>query len=270
MSRLFRLFLVTGVLGLFAVPSFAPIFMKIDGIQGASTQAGHPGWIDLESFQWGVGRAITPGPACRGTHLVSIVERGKASPGLAQLCQRHAMLPYLTLDLNGERHMLQNVTFQQCQEQQLGGGLFQETITLNFTRCATHDSEQSALETKQKVIFTGGVKPADKTAAPNAIIAVLIGNTARPQALTLQSLMLNGGRASLVCRKAGGEQDPLGEAFQSRKVIPSLTITTSTGQKWTFTNVTVSQVNWGDRGQESLSLNFTKVEGPAAGFRAAE
>ena len=40
------------------------IYMKWDGIDGAVTTQGFEKWIELNSFQWGVGRAI--GTAARG------------------------------------------------------------------------------------------------------------------------------------------------------------------------------------------------------------
>ena len=36
-----------------------PIFMNYDGITGDVTSAGHEQWIEISSFQWGVGRGIT-------------------------------------------------------------------------------------------------------------------------------------------------------------------------------------------------------------------
>jgi len=38
----------------------AAIFMKIEGIKGDVTEDGHVDWIDVNSFQFGVGRAISP------------------------------------------------------------------------------------------------------------------------------------------------------------------------------------------------------------------
>jgi len=37
----------------------AAIFMKIEGITGDVTEVNHVGWIDVDSFQFGVGRAIS-------------------------------------------------------------------------------------------------------------------------------------------------------------------------------------------------------------------
>ena len=36
-----------------------PIYMKYDGIDGDVTAEGHPKWVELNSFQWGVGRGIS-------------------------------------------------------------------------------------------------------------------------------------------------------------------------------------------------------------------
>ena len=35
------------------------IYMNYDGITGAVTEDGHKGWIEVHSFQWGVGRGIS-------------------------------------------------------------------------------------------------------------------------------------------------------------------------------------------------------------------
>lgn len=36
-----------------------PIYMNYDGIQGDVTESGHTKWIEVSSFQWGVGRGIS-------------------------------------------------------------------------------------------------------------------------------------------------------------------------------------------------------------------
>jgi type VI secretion system secreted protein Hcp len=36
-----------------------PIYLKIDGVEGTVTEDSHKNWIELESFQWGVGRGIS-------------------------------------------------------------------------------------------------------------------------------------------------------------------------------------------------------------------
>lgn len=54
-----------------------PIYMKYDGIDGDVTADGHEKWIELNSFQWGVGRGIsspTGGSADRESSAPSISE----------------------------------------------------------------------------------------------------------------------------------------------------------------------------------------------------
>jgi type VI secretion system secreted protein Hcp len=36
-----------------------PIYMNVDGVQGDVTATGHENWIEVKSFEWGVGRGIT-------------------------------------------------------------------------------------------------------------------------------------------------------------------------------------------------------------------
>src|SRR5258706_6606126 len=36
-----------------------PIYMQYEGIKGDVTAKGHEGWVELSSFQWGIGRGIT-------------------------------------------------------------------------------------------------------------------------------------------------------------------------------------------------------------------
>jgi type VI secretion system secreted protein Hcp len=36
-----------------------PIYMKYGAIAGDVTESGHTGWIELNSFQWGVGRGVS-------------------------------------------------------------------------------------------------------------------------------------------------------------------------------------------------------------------
>ncbi len=35
------------------------IYLKVEGIEGKVTAEGHQGWIEVDSLQWGVGRAIS-------------------------------------------------------------------------------------------------------------------------------------------------------------------------------------------------------------------
>jgi type VI secretion system secreted protein Hcp len=54
------------------------IYMQVDGIKGSSTAQGYEGWIELNSFQWGVSRSI--GTAARGA-----AARESASPTISEI-----------------------------------------------------------------------------------------------------------------------------------------------------------------------------------------
>ncbi|HYM02686.1 MAG TPA: type VI secretion system tube protein Hcp, partial [Stellaceae bacterium] len=54
-----------------------PIYINYDGIKGDTTAEGHEKWIEVNSFQWGVGRGIsspTGGSADRESSAPSVSE----------------------------------------------------------------------------------------------------------------------------------------------------------------------------------------------------
>jgi type VI secretion system secreted protein Hcp len=55
-----------------------PIYMNYDGIQGGVTTQGHEKWIEVSSFQFGVGRAI--GTAARGA-----IARENSEPSFSEI-----------------------------------------------------------------------------------------------------------------------------------------------------------------------------------------
>ena len=70
-------------------------FLKIDGVDGESTDAKHKGEIEILSFHWGVSQAITgtvsstgtfSGQRCDMTAVTVVKQLDKASPKLAQGC----------------------------------------------------------------------------------------------------------------------------------------------------------------------------------------
>ena len=70
------------------------IYMKYGAIQGATTTDGFKGWIQLNSFTWGVGRAI--GTAARGS-----TSRESSEPSLGEIVVTKMMdvaSPQLLLD----------------------------------------------------------------------------------------------------------------------------------------------------------------------------
>ena len=259
MKRLTVLFLAA----LLALPLLgaSDIFLKFDAIPGDATQPGHAGWFEISSFSWGSSQP--GGQACANTHTLSFTRKGPLSERLTQLCKQHAQMPTMTVDIGGERHMLQNVAFAQCTSEPAGGGNAFESYTLNFGRCATHAN--AAMQGNAAVKAVG---PVDiKMNAPNAI---LIGLSPRPEAVSLLQLSFMGPNAAKITRKqaAGNVQGALDELARSHQKIPNFSITLNNGQKWTFTDVTVGNYTGGVRpGIASFSLNFANVQGPMTGYQ---
>jgi type VI secretion system secreted protein Hcp len=142
----------------------APIFMNCQNLtKGASSTKGL-GWIELNSFQWGVGRGIsssTGGSADRESSTPSVSEIvvtksvDKASPALTNSALQgkgdkctlnfdksdtNKNQPYLTLNLHN--------VFVSRYHISSGGDRPTESITLNFTKIEYKDKVQAA---------TGGV-----------------------------------------------------------------------------------------------------------------
>jgi type VI secretion system secreted protein Hcp len=54
------------------------IYLHMDGLEGDVTAAGHEGWIECESLQWGVGRSIS-------TPTGSSQERESSAPSISEV-----------------------------------------------------------------------------------------------------------------------------------------------------------------------------------------
>lgn len=54
------------------------IYMNYDSIQGDVTETGHTQWIELHSFQWGLGRGIS-------TSVGSAAERESSAPSVSEV-----------------------------------------------------------------------------------------------------------------------------------------------------------------------------------------
>jgi type VI protein secretion system component Hcp len=248
---------VAVILLLLALPSFAALnaYLKMDTIPGESTDPSHAGWIEAQGLNFGTSHAqavIAPGAARCSIHSLNFTKRvDKASPMLARTAMNGAPIPNVTLEVNGERHMLQNVTIASVQQTQLDGRPA-ESISLNFARCATHDSAvaMTSRDIKHKIDFM-----------PNGI---LVGLTPRPESLSILSLNFIGTNQATLTRKSGGDpQGVLMRACANGKHFPTVTITARTGQKWTFSDVSFAPSVTAD----SFSLNFAKVDGPMTGFQ---
>ncbi len=90
-----------------ANPSFDSVtaFLKLEGVDGESTDANHTGWIDILSFDWGLNRTTTRGgafgyPNIRDFCFKSIVS--KASPKLFLACANGKIFKYAVLAVTGK------------------------------------------------------------------------------------------------------------------------------------------------------------------------
>jgi type VI secretion system secreted protein Hcp len=132
-----------------------PIYMQYGSLKGDVTAEGHVGWIEVNSFQWGVGRGIsspTGGSSDREASAPSVSEVVFNKP------TDIATVSILGESLEGEG---QDVTFDFCKTDKgalnvylsftmnntmvsgfsmsTGGDRPQESISLNFTKIQLRD-----------------------------------------------------------------------------------------------------------------------------------
>jgi type VI secretion system secreted protein Hcp len=131
-----------------------PIYMNYDTIPGDVTTSGHQGWIEVSSFQWGVGRAITSpsgGSADREgstpsvSEIVMTKETDSSSPNLFRasvgigpgaegktvkidFCKTDAASPEPYLQYELENTLVSGWSISS------GGDRPSESLTLNFTK----------------------------------------------------------------------------------------------------------------------------------------
>jgi type VI secretion system secreted protein Hcp len=130
-----------------------PIFMNYDGIPGDVTAQGHEKWIEVNSFQWGIGRGISnasSSPSDREGSTPSVSEivitksTDSASPNLKRaslglapagegktvkidFCKTDTSQPEPYLQLTLTNTLVSGWSISS------GGDRPQETVTLNFT-----------------------------------------------------------------------------------------------------------------------------------------
>jgi type VI secretion system secreted protein Hcp len=126
-------------------------YLKIGDIQGESTDAKHPGWIELDSVQWGVGRGISSavGGNNRAASAPSISELtltkrlDKSSPSIfLNAVGGSPTIATVTLELVHQasqvvfyRITLSNVLVSgQSQSVASGADVPMESVSLNFTK----------------------------------------------------------------------------------------------------------------------------------------
>lgn len=265
------LFAVALLLASFPLFAAYDAFLKIDTIPGESTAPGHQGWMDIESFSWGATPATARTASKCSLHSLTITKKlDKASPMMAQAAMTGMLLPAVTVEVNGERHMLQNVMIRSVQNVNTPTGPGQ-AVTLNFTRCMTHEANASLMP-EHKAIGAAGIIIKGES---NATLA--FGSGMPGDAVSMQDLHFTGpNQAVMTVRKAGGSNAiliGLLRASTSGKHIPEVSISArkagGTQQEFyqvKLTDVLVSSYQSGGAGFDQVTLNFAKLDGPMAPF----
>lgn len=276
--------ILTGMLLLACAPLFAAFdaYLQIDGIKGESQDDRHKDWIEASSFSWGV----TPRPSTAAAtgkvephdfQITKLID--KASPVLQRAALTGTPIPHATLEVNGQRHLLEDVVIKSIHptKASMADGSVRpaEVISFSFARCATHEAAGASnnlikgeIKGDLKGEYLKGVY--DKW-QPNA--TALLGNT--PGTIILQDLHFNGQHQAIIVVCRTGDQmllPAVQRAFQSRQKLPQLTIRAKgKGQQpyleYKFTDVTISNYSASSiPGFDQATLNFGKIDGPLTSF----
>ena len=278
-----KVVVVTAVLFLCALPLFAPIYMKIDAIPGESRDPAHPGWIDVESFSWGTSaaaaaREAATSPRCSLHEFTITKKTDKASPMLAQSALTGQPIPTLTVEVNGERHMLQNAMIKSVQNIN-GGNVPMQQISINFAKCATHEMNAGLQPIRKAVqpgaaLAGGGIYIKGES---NAFLTLTGRGTGDP--VSLQDLHFNGpNQAVLTVRGAAGGTNgiliALQRASQAHQKAGTLTLKAKKpgSQQEQYMTYTMSDVmissyqSGGSAGFDVITINFGHLDGAMAPY----
>lgn len=253
----------------------ADYFLKIDGIEGESKDKGHGGWIELNSFQWAVGRTGAAGAAraCSVGDIVVIKETDKTSPILRGMSGGTRTIPQAILEDRGERHLLQNVKVVGQRPAVLRDGSAGEELTLQFARCATHAAAPAAASGKHfpkveltmqaqgsKPILIGLLLPAvqkvREAAHPRGPVDARMLDFQIVAPGRAKLVLVDGSEASTLLRTAFGNQHKLEFMEMTRPDKPHAKIV--------LRNVLISSYQTGASADvvptDQVSMNFSKVE----------
>jgi len=124
-------------------------FLKVDGIDGESTHEGYPGFIEIDSFSWGLtnlgaassGGAVTGKPSIQDFHFAAQIS--KASPKLFEACATGQHFPsalLVAVRTGGEEQQFLNITLSDAfiSSYQTGGSqggdiVPTDTFSINFS-----------------------------------------------------------------------------------------------------------------------------------------
>lgn len=147
-------------------------YLKIDGIEGASTVKGHKGEIDVLAFSWGISNPATAGGGGAGKPQVSDFsfskEIAKDSPELfVSVCQgEHHKEAVLTVegvgsDPRGISKSFYKVVFNEVLISSVSisgsdGGVPTENVSLNFAKVEIEYRDQKGSSKVEVCDFKGG------------------------------------------------------------------------------------------------------------------
>jgi len=144
-----------------ATSASTDMFLKIEGIDGESSDSGHRGEIDIQSWSWGVSNAGSMSAGSGGGagkasfSDLSITKRiDKASPLLMTACATGQHIPKATLTVrragkNGDdymRYTLEDVTCTSVQDSGSSDTLPTESLSLNYTKIQFEYLEERATQ----------------------------------------------------------------------------------------------------------------------------
>lgn len=128
----------------------ADIYLKIDGIDGESTDADHKKWMEIESYSWGVSQSASSRVSTAGGGTTARADFGdlsivkmldSASPLIALACASGKHIKEVILELcraGGDKRVkymeykLEEVIVSAVSVGGGGGGLPVETVTFNY------------------------------------------------------------------------------------------------------------------------------------------
>ena len=135
-------------------------FLRLDGIAGSSTDKSHTGWVEVSSFQWGVGRdtpatGTATGGGGGGTgkaaiHDIRVTKTvDSASPLLFQAAAggghlKTAQLDFVRADKTVVYQIKLTDVLLSSYAKSSGGDRPTESITLTFTKIEVSYSKQNA------------------------------------------------------------------------------------------------------------------------------
>jgi len=138
---------LAAVPGASPAPQAVDMFLQIAGIDGESTATAHKGWIEVQSWSWGVSRPASVGAGGSGAvgrlvgHVTIVKRIDKATPLLFKRCADGTVLALATVELarggGGPTYMkyeLKEVMVSSISHGDVDGdGLPDEEIKLDFT-----------------------------------------------------------------------------------------------------------------------------------------